>query len=132
MPAPTCNSSGFCSASTASWSNILSNPQSLFSVEGLVAVVTGGGTGAAYPRSSDPVHARDFVCLPLANQRSCTGIGLMIAKALEANGATVYIVGRRFDTLKAAATEHNVRVDPPGAASVGGLRASAATGERLP
>ncbi|EUC39953.1 hypothetical protein COCMIDRAFT_31009 [Bipolaris oryzae ATCC 44560] len=46
----------------------------LFSVEGLVAVITGGGTG----------------------------IGLMIAKALEHNGAIVYILGRREEVLKNA------------------------------
>ncbi|KAL9094873.1 MAG: hypothetical protein Q9165_002822 [Trypethelium subeluteriae] len=51
---------------------------SLFSVNGLVAVITGGGTG----------------------------IGLMIAKALEANGAAkVYIVGRRKDVLESAASQ---------------------------
>ncbi|PIL35180.1 hypothetical protein GSI_02970 [Ganoderma sinense ZZ0214-1] len=61
--------------------NVLSDLQSLFSVEGLVAVVTGGGTG----------------------------IGLMIAKALEHNGAIVYIVSRRLDVLEAAASEHNRR-----------------------
>ncbi|KAH9932700.1 NAD-P-binding protein [Epithele typhae] len=57
----------------------LSEIPSLFGVEGLVAVVTGGGTG----------------------------IGLMIAKALEHNGATVYIVGRRLDVLERAAREHS-------------------------
>ncbi|KAI0762014.1 NAD-P-binding protein [Trametes elegans] len=59
----------------------LSSTQSLFNVEGLVAVVTGGGTG----------------------------IGLMIAKALEHNGAVVYIVSRRLHVLEAAAREHNRR-----------------------
>ena len=33
----------------------------------------------------------------------------MMAKALEHNGATVYIVGRRLDVLEKAAQEHNVR-----------------------
>jgi len=49
----------------------------LFSVKGLVAVVTGGGTG----------------------------IGLMIAKALEENGAKVYIVGRRLEILEKVSKE---------------------------
>ncbi|KAF4627035.1 hypothetical protein G7Y89_g11119 [Cudoniella acicularis] len=49
----------------------------LFSVNGLVAVITGGGTG----------------------------IGLMMAKALEANGAKVYIIGRRKEVLEKAAKE---------------------------
>ncbi|KAI0699208.1 NAD-P-binding protein [Cytidiella melzeri] len=51
----------------------------LFNVKGLVAVVTGGGTG----------------------------IGLMIAAALENNGAIVYIVSRRLDILQKAANKHN-------------------------
>ena len=50
---------------------------SLFGVKGLVAVITGGGTG----------------------------IGLMMAKALEFNGAKVYIIGRRLETLQTAARE---------------------------
>ncbi|CAN8103245.1 unnamed protein product [Discula destructiva] len=50
----------------------------LFSVTGLVAVVTGGGTG----------------------------IGLMIARALEHNGAKVYILGRREEILKTAAKQN--------------------------
>ncbi|KAI0096130.1 hypothetical protein GGR51DRAFT_567475 [Nemania sp. FL0031] len=55
--------------------------QSIFDVKGLVAVVTGGGTG----------------------------IGLMIAQALEANGAIVYIIGRRKERLEeaAATAKHN-------------------------
>jgi len=37
-----------------------------------------------------------------------TGIGLIMASALESNGATVYIVGRRGDVLRKAAAEHSV------------------------
>ncbi|KAL5119645.1 hypothetical protein ACEQ8H_002491 [Pleosporales sp. CAS-2024a] len=48
----------------------------LFSVKGLVAVITGGGTG----------------------------IGLMLAQALEANGAIVYILGRRQEVLDQGAS----------------------------
>ncbi|KAF5360417.1 hypothetical protein D9756_004970 [Leucocoprinus leucothites] len=55
------------------------SPLNLFSVEGMVVVITGGGTG----------------------------IGLMMASALENNGATVYIVGRRGDVLKKAAAENS-------------------------
>ncbi|KAI0396631.1 short chain dehydrogenase [Xylariaceae sp. FL0594] len=57
----------------------------LFSVNGLVAVVTGGGTG----------------------------IGLMITKALAANGAAkVYILGRRLDKLQEAASSVGSNVIP--------------------
>ncbi|KAF7365555.1 2OG-Fe oxygenase [Mycena venus] len=53
------------------------SPQHLFDVQGLVAVITGGGSG----------------------------IGRMMAAALENNGATVYIVGRRLDVLQSTAQE---------------------------
>ncbi|CZR58285.1 related to 3-oxoacyl-[acyl-carrier-protein] reductase [Phialocephala subalpina] len=49
----------------------------LFGVKGLVAVITGGGTG----------------------------IGLMMTKALEENGAKVYIIGRRKESLENAAKQ---------------------------
>ena len=93
-------------------SNALSDTLSLFSVEGLVAVVTGGGTGTyARPEGS---NAYFWLCAtieghPRSPTISHTGIGLMIAKALEHNGAIVYIVSRRLDVLEAAANEHNVR-----------------------
>lgn len=51
----------------------------LFDVSNFVAVVTGGGTG----------------------------IGLMCTQALVANGAKVYITGRRDDALQAAVEKYN-------------------------
>ncbi|KAI1080931.1 NAD(P)-binding protein [Whalleya microplaca] len=50
----------------------------LFSLKGWIAVVTGGGTG----------------------------VGLMIAQTLAANGAKVYITGRRADVLATSARVH--------------------------
>ncbi|KAG6836259.1 hypothetical protein H0H93_009735, partial [Arthromyces matolae] len=55
------------------------DPANLFNVNGLVIVITGGATG----------------------------IGLMMATALESNGAIVYILGRRFHLLQKAAEENN-------------------------
>lgn len=52
--------------------------EKLYSVEGRVAVVTGGGTG----------------------------IGLMCTQALAVNGAKVYILGRRMEALQNAAETH--------------------------
>ncbi|KAM0269668.1 hypothetical protein ACHAQH_009667 [Verticillium albo-atrum] len=57
----------------------------LFSVTGLIAVVTGGGTG----------------------------IGLLMTKALVANGATVYILGRRGEVLKKAAQSISIYAVKP-------------------
>lgn len=53
--------------------------ENLFNLQGTVAVVTGGGTG----------------------------IGLMATQALSANGARVYITGRRAEVLEKAAKEHS-------------------------
>ncbi|MCJ1312804.1 hypothetical protein MMC25_006480 [Agyrium rufum] len=52
--------------------------ENLFSVEDYVCLVTGGGTG----------------------------IGLMATQSLAANGAKVYITGRRMEALETAAKEH--------------------------
>ncbi|KAI0160401.1 NAD(P)-binding protein [Xylariaceae sp. FL1272] len=57
----------------------LFDAQKLFNVKGYVAVVTGGGTG----------------------------IGLMMSQALAANGAKVYITGRRQEVLENAAKSHH-------------------------
>ncbi|KAI1355115.1 hypothetical protein F5Y01DRAFT_270844 [Xylaria sp. FL0043] len=66
-------------------SSVSLDTQSIFDVKGLVAVITGGGSG----------------------------IGLMAAQALEANGAIVYIIGRRKESLeKAAATAKYNNIHP--------------------
>jgi len=53
--------------------------EKLFSVKGYVCVITGGGTR----------------------------IGLMASQALAANGAKVYITGRRMEALENAAKTHS-------------------------
>ncbi|EEB88011.1 hypothetical protein MPER_14406, partial [Moniliophthora perniciosa FA553] len=60
----------------ANWTNL----------EGKIALVTGGGTGLDSDR-----HARR---------------GLMMARGFAANGAKVYITGRREDVLKEAAEQN--------------------------
>ena len=85
------------------------HPSNIFDVEGLVAVVTGGGTGT----SVDPTFIQClFHRVNPVNRLYTLGIGLMMATALEHNGATVYIVGRRKEVLEKAAREHSVRTAP--------------------
>jgi NAD(P)-dependent dehydrogenase (short-subunit alcohol dehydrogenase family) len=55
------------------------NASALYNMKDTVAVITGGGTG----------------------------IGLMAAQALSANGAKVYIIGRRLEALEQAAKSHD-------------------------
>lgn len=61
-------------------------------VSGLVAVVTGG----EYLKTLFLARKADHV------DQGGTGIGLMLAKALEQNGAKVYITGRRQEKLDEA------------------------------
>jgi NAD(P)-dependent dehydrogenase (short-subunit alcohol dehydrogenase family) len=70
----------------------------VFSVQGLVAVITGGGTGKSCFVNFNFETIQDSPDFFL-------GIGLMMAKALEANGAKVYIIGRRPGILETAARE---------------------------
>jgi NAD(P)-dependent dehydrogenase (short-subunit alcohol dehydrogenase family) len=78
------------------------DPKHIFNVEGMVVVITGGGTGSILSTQ----HATVLV-YPLL------GIGLMMATVLEHNGATVYIVGRRRAVLEKAAKENSVSKKPP-------------------
>jgi NAD(P)-dependent dehydrogenase (short-subunit alcohol dehydrogenase family) len=85
---------------TNTGASIHTDPTALFGVAGQVAVVTGGGTGVYFSSPmSNPTHRALLVLL---------GIGLMIATALENNGATVYIIGRRREVIEKAAKENNV------------------------
>ncbi|KAL9102596.1 MAG: hypothetical protein Q9163_002276 [Psora crenata] len=59
----------------------------------------------------DIFSVKDYVCLVTGGG---TGIGLMATQALAANGAKVYITGRRMEVLENAAKSH----DPAGAGKV--------------
>jgi NADP-dependent 3-hydroxy acid dehydrogenase YdfG len=63
----------------------------LFTVEGLVVVVTGGGTGLGL--CTDP-------------SEKTSRLTLDISSALAQNGAIVYIVGRRKEKLETAVKMH--------------------------
>lgn len=79
----------------------------LFNVDGLVAVITGGGTGphsfmshravASFPKSPWPLLTRLY---------ASPGIGKMMTTALAENGAhKIYIVGRREEPLNELAAK---------------------------
>lgn len=68
---------------------------SLYNVNGLVAVITGGGSGTL-----------PYFLPSTSKTNKIPGLGLVMAKALEANGAAkVYIVGRTLEKLEKAAKQ---------------------------
>ena len=70
----------------------------LFSVKGMVFVITGGGSGV-YLKFSQ------FGYPIIIESDKTPGIGAMMANALDVNGAAkVYIVGRRLEKLQEVAT----------------------------
>lgn len=77
----------------------------LFNVEGMVVVITGGGSGERIWLKAASYEIEKNID---RHHILMTGIGLIMASALESNGATVYIVGRRGDVLKKAAAENSV------------------------
>ena len=79
---------------------------SLFRVDGMIAVITGGGTGTSPCGTPLP--------FPPSTLTAPKGIGLTMARALAANGAKrVYILGRRLDVLKKAEQEHGQGIFTP-------------------
>lgn len=84
----------------------------LFSVKDLVAVVTGGATGklcSVHRRSAEIQLGLPDNEILVRSDPGRAGIGLMMVKALEENGAKVYIVGRRKEVLEKVAKEEAVR-----------------------
>lgn len=77
----------------------------LFSVKDYVCVVTGGATGKTYSYRQDRFPSTCSLLL---------GIGLMATQALAANGAKVYITGRRAEVLETAAKHHSPEQDRTG------------------
>lgn len=79
--------------------------KSIFGVDGIVAVVTGGGTGLHAPVSSTHLSLDASYSERLTDHQ--TGIGWNMAEALAVNGARkVYILGRRPDVIKQAAAKY--------------------------
>src|ERR1700759_3323601 len=68
----------------------------LFSLDSYVCLITGGGN--AFQNSESAKYT--------ANISPGSGIGLMAAQALAANGAKVYITGRRREALENASKWH--------------------------
>jgi hypothetical protein len=66
----------------------------LFSIKGMVFVITGGGSGMIGSAHSSKPLLTNFA-----------GIGAMFANTLDVNGAAkVYILGRRMDKLQEVAS----------------------------
>jgi len=81
----------------------VTSTQTLFGVEGMVVVITGGATGIVKA-------SRLSFFIRMLTYRA--GIGLMMTKAFAANGAKVYIVGRRKEKLDEAAKLAPERIIP--------------------